>query len=225
MLHKWRFLTGSLPELKRVWRAYGIAAAVVNGAIDHTPATYVIDPTGVESRLYHDPDGVLERRVSSATSSRRASAALLPGHPRLRGTAASLAATEPPRSRPARDAAAGRRRQRSPRPRLGGAPRPVLRHVGVGDRRTSPPTSSRSTSTRGSRRARASAAARRGRRGRVEASPQALPTSCAVCRTASRIPSRSTPRGRSQTGTACRTRPGSSSSPAAGGSSSTRISP
>ena len=39
MLHKWRFLTGSLPELKRVWRAYGIEAAVVNGTIDHTPAT------------------------------------------------------------------------------------------------------------------------------------------------------------------------------------------
>ncbi|HET7354043.1 MAG TPA: SCO family protein, partial [Gaiellaceae bacterium] len=51
MLHKWRFLTGTLPELKRVWRAYGIAAAVVNGSIDHTPATYVIDSRGRFSRL------------------------------------------------------------------------------------------------------------------------------------------------------------------------------
>src|SRR6476646_5991543 len=55
MLHKWRFLTGSLAELKRVWRAYYIAAAVVNGSIDHTPATYLIDPNGRESWLYETP--------------------------------------------------------------------------------------------------------------------------------------------------------------------------
>ena len=55
MLHKWRFLTGSLAELKRVWRAYYIAAAVVNGSIDHTPATYLIDPDGRESWLYETP--------------------------------------------------------------------------------------------------------------------------------------------------------------------------
>src|SRR5438552_3691616 len=52
MLHKWRFLTGSLPELRRVWRAYGIEAAVVNGTVDHTPATFVLGPDGRESRLY-----------------------------------------------------------------------------------------------------------------------------------------------------------------------------
>ena len=73
MMHKWRFLTGSLPELKRVWRAYGIEAAVVKGTIDHTPATYVIDPHGRESRLFLTADGLLERRTSSGTSSRRAS--------------------------------------------------------------------------------------------------------------------------------------------------------
>jgi cytochrome oxidase Cu insertion factor (SCO1/SenC/PrrC family) len=84
MLHQWRFLTGSLRELKRVWRSYYIEAAVVNGAIDHTPATYVIGPTGRESRLY---------QTSMAYSSvsqlgyelARSIAALLPGHPRLRG--------------------------------------------------------------------------------------------------------------------------------------------
>ena len=52
MLHKWLFLTGSLPQLKRVWNAYGIGAAVVQGAIDHTPATFVIDPQGRETRLF-----------------------------------------------------------------------------------------------------------------------------------------------------------------------------
>ncbi len=132
MLHKWRFLTGSLPELRRVWRSYYIAAAVVNGAIDHTPATYVIGPTGVESRLYqtqmaYSSVNQLGYELAQSIS------ALLPEHPRLRGKPASLDRTSPPRSRPAGDAAGGRRPQRSPRPRLGGAPRPVLRHVGVGD--------------------------------------------------------------------------------------------
>src|SRR5580765_247891 len=85
MLHKWRFLTGSLPELKRVWRAYGIEAAVVKGTIDHTPATYVIDPHGRESRLF-----VTQMAYSSVNQLgyeiAQSTAALLPGHPRLHGT-------------------------------------------------------------------------------------------------------------------------------------------
>jgi cytochrome oxidase Cu insertion factor (SCO1/SenC/PrrC family) len=85
MLHKWRFLTGSLPELRRVWRAYGIEAAVVNGSIDHTPATYVIGPDGRESRLYQTVmaySSVNQLGYELAQSI----AALLPGHPRLHGT-------------------------------------------------------------------------------------------------------------------------------------------
>lgn len=80
MMHKWRFLTGSLPELKRVWRAYNVAAAVVNGTIDHTPATFVIDTHGRESRLYLTPmaysgTGQLGYEIAQSI------AALLPGHP------------------------------------------------------------------------------------------------------------------------------------------------
>ena len=85
MLHKWRFLTGSLSELKRVWRAYGIEAAVVNGTIDHTPATYVIDPDGRESRLF-----LTQMAYSSVNQLgyeiAQSIAALLPDHPRLHGT-------------------------------------------------------------------------------------------------------------------------------------------
>jgi cytochrome oxidase Cu insertion factor (SCO1/SenC/PrrC family) len=90
MLHKWRFLTGSLPELKRVWRSYYIDTAVVNGTIDHTPATYVIGPTGVESRLYQTAmaySSVNQLGFELAQSI----SALLPGHPQLHG-ATSLAA-------------------------------------------------------------------------------------------------------------------------------------
>jgi len=84
MTHEWHFLTGSLPELKRVWRAYGIEAAVVQGAIDHTPATYVIDPRGRFSRLYmtqmaYSSVGQLGAELAQSI------AALLPGHPRVHG--------------------------------------------------------------------------------------------------------------------------------------------
>jgi cytochrome oxidase Cu insertion factor (SCO1/SenC/PrrC family) len=83
MLHKWRFLTGSLPELKRVWRAYNVAAAVLNGEIDHTPATYVIDSRDRFSRLY-----MTQMAYSSVDQLgyelAQSIAALLPGHPRVR---------------------------------------------------------------------------------------------------------------------------------------------
>jgi len=85
MMHKWRFLTGSLPELKRVWHAYGIEATVVKGLIDHTPATYVIDSRGRFSRLY-----LTQMAYSSVDQlgyeMAQSLAALLPGHPHLHGT-------------------------------------------------------------------------------------------------------------------------------------------
>jgi protein SCO1/2 len=90
MLHKWLFLTGSLRQLKRVWKEYGIDAAVFHGAIDHTPATYVIDERGRESRLF-----MTEMAYSSvpqlAEELARSAAAVLPGHPQVRDTT-SLAA-------------------------------------------------------------------------------------------------------------------------------------
>ncbi len=52
MTYQWRFLTGALPRLKRVWKEYGIEARVAHGQIDHTPALYVIDTRGHLSRLY-----------------------------------------------------------------------------------------------------------------------------------------------------------------------------
>jgi cytochrome oxidase Cu insertion factor (SCO1/SenC/PrrC family) len=89
MLGKWHFLNGSLPRLTRVWNAYGIAAAVVHGAIDHTPATFVIDPQGRETRLF-----ISAMSYSSvpqlAEVMARGIAADLPGHPTVRD-ATSLA--------------------------------------------------------------------------------------------------------------------------------------
>ena len=85
MMREWRFLTGSLPELKRVWRAYRIEAAVVGGSVDHTPATFVIGPNGRESRLYETAmaySSVNQLGYEIAQSI----AALLPGHPYVHGT-------------------------------------------------------------------------------------------------------------------------------------------
>ncbi len=80
MLHQWRFLTGSLPQLQRVWKAYAIYTAVIKGTIDHTPATYVIDPQGRETRLF-----ISAMSYSSvpqlAEVLARGIAADLPGHP------------------------------------------------------------------------------------------------------------------------------------------------
>ena len=83
MMRKWRFLTGSLPQMKRVWSSYGILAAAVQGTIDHTPATYIIDPQGRETRLF-----ITLMSYSSvpqlAQVLARAMAAALPGHPQVR---------------------------------------------------------------------------------------------------------------------------------------------
>jgi cytochrome oxidase Cu insertion factor (SCO1/SenC/PrrC family) len=83
MMLQWHFLTGPLPELKRVWRAYGIEAAIVHGQVDHSPAMYVIDQRGRLVRLYwtkmayagvEQQAEVLAQEISS----------LLPGHPSVR---------------------------------------------------------------------------------------------------------------------------------------------
>ncbi len=83
MTHQWDFLTGSLPELKRVWHGYGIQAQLLHGQIDHTPALYVIDRRGRLSRLY-----MTQMAYSSvdqlAQELAQSAAALLPGHPTVR---------------------------------------------------------------------------------------------------------------------------------------------
>jgi cytochrome oxidase Cu insertion factor (SCO1/SenC/PrrC family) len=85
MLHQWRFLTGSLPGLRRVWRNYGIAAAVENGTVDHTPATFVIAPNGRESRLYETAMAYSSVNALGYELA-QSIAALIPGRPHLHGT-------------------------------------------------------------------------------------------------------------------------------------------
>lgn len=83
MLHDWHFLTGSLPQLKRVWKQYAVEAAVEAGQITHTPALFVIDPRGRKARVYitqmsYASIGQLGQLLASEASK------LLPDHPAVR---------------------------------------------------------------------------------------------------------------------------------------------
>jgi cytochrome oxidase Cu insertion factor (SCO1/SenC/PrrC family)/thiol-disulfide isomerase/thioredoxin len=80
MLHAWQFLTGSLPELQRVWRAYGVQAAVERGEVSHTPALFVIGPGGRLSRLYMTQQSYAAVGQLGQLLAQQASR-LLPGHP------------------------------------------------------------------------------------------------------------------------------------------------
>jgi len=80
MLHQWQFLTGSLPALKRVWRAYHIEAQVVGGQVDHTPAVYVIDSRGHLAEIYQTQMAYASVTQQAQILAREA-AKLLPSHP------------------------------------------------------------------------------------------------------------------------------------------------
>jgi cytochrome oxidase Cu insertion factor (SCO1/SenC/PrrC family)/thiol-disulfide isomerase/thioredoxin len=82
MQHAWHFLTGSRPELARVWKQYGVEAAIERGQITHTPALFVIDPRGREARIYitqmsYSAIGQLGQLLAQEAS------ILLPSHPRV----------------------------------------------------------------------------------------------------------------------------------------------
>ena len=49
---RWRFLTGSLPELERVWRSYHVYVAAIHNDIDHEPIVILIDGRGRERTIY-----------------------------------------------------------------------------------------------------------------------------------------------------------------------------
>lgn len=78
--NRWLFLTAPLPRLQAVWRAYGVDVQILKGNIDHTPAVYVIDPQGRESRLFLTSADYGVTGLEAGTLA-QAIAAVLPGHP------------------------------------------------------------------------------------------------------------------------------------------------
>jgi cytochrome oxidase Cu insertion factor (SCO1/SenC/PrrC family)/thiol-disulfide isomerase/thioredoxin len=82
MLHAWDFLTGTLPQLERVWKAYSVGVSISQRTVDHTPAVFVIDPRGRLAELYvtqqsYAAVGQLGQLWANESSK------LLPGHPRV----------------------------------------------------------------------------------------------------------------------------------------------
>jgi hypothetical protein len=82
MLNQWDFLTGPAAQLKKVWSSYHIAVQVEQGAIDHTPALFVIDQQGRLQKVY-----LTQMAYSGVGQSAQVIAlevaSLLPGHPKL----------------------------------------------------------------------------------------------------------------------------------------------
>ena len=83
MLHQWHFLTGPLPELRQIWKAYKIDVAIQQGQIDHTPALFVIGPDGRLARLYLTQQSYAAVQQLGQILAQEASR-LLPNHPRVR---------------------------------------------------------------------------------------------------------------------------------------------
>ncbi|HEY6787794.1 MAG TPA: redoxin domain-containing protein [Trebonia sp.] len=93
LVNQWDFLTGPAAQLKKVWAGYHIEVEVDQGAIDHTPALFVIDQQGRLQKVYltqmaYSSVGQDAQVVAEEISS------LLPSHPKL-ASLQSLAAISP----------------------------------------------------------------------------------------------------------------------------------
>lgn len=82
MLHQWRFLTGSLKQLQRVWTAYAVEADIEHGLIAHTPALFLITPQGREAKVYITQQSYASIGQFGQVLAQEASS-LLPGRPRV----------------------------------------------------------------------------------------------------------------------------------------------
>jgi len=68
-LPNWRYLTGTLPELRRVWQQYSVAAEITpaGGMIGHSDVAYVIDAAGRTRRELNFDPGPVDGPISAAT--------------------------------------------------------------------------------------------------------------------------------------------------------------
>jgi cytochrome oxidase Cu insertion factor (SCO1/SenC/PrrC family) len=82
LVNQWDFLTGTLPELKAVWKHYNIYVQIVKDQVDHTPALFIIDTRGREQKVYLTTMAYASITQAAQLMADEA-ASLLPGHPRL----------------------------------------------------------------------------------------------------------------------------------------------
>jgi cytochrome oxidase Cu insertion factor (SCO1/SenC/PrrC family)/thiol-disulfide isomerase/thioredoxin len=109
MVHAWDFLTGSLPQLRKVWHNYSIGVEISHNLVDHDPAIYVISPQGQIAKLYltqqsYAAVGQLAQLLAVEASS------LLPGHPQVHShlTYSHITGTNPTKSTSIPRAAGGK---------------------------------------------------------------------------------------------------------------------
>ena len=69
-LSNWLFLTGTLPELRQVWRSYGISVIYLPGGamIGHSEYAFVIDPEGHTRDLLDTDPGPASGATESSFS-------------------------------------------------------------------------------------------------------------------------------------------------------------
>jgi cytochrome oxidase Cu insertion factor (SCO1/SenC/PrrC family) len=82
MVNQWDFLTGTLPQLKAVWKDYNVYVQIEKGAVDHTPALFIIDTRGREQKVYLTTMAYATIGQAAQVMAQEA-ASLLPGHPQL----------------------------------------------------------------------------------------------------------------------------------------------
>jgi cytochrome oxidase Cu insertion factor (SCO1/SenC/PrrC family) len=80
MTYQWRYLTGSLAQLRSVWKAYSVGVTISQSQTDHEPAIFVINQQGKLAKLYltqlaYSAVGQLGQLLANEVSS------LLPSHP------------------------------------------------------------------------------------------------------------------------------------------------
>jgi protein SCO1/2 len=80
MTYEWQYLTGSIAQLRSVWKAYSVGVTINQATVDHEPAIFVISPQGKLERLYltqmsYSSVPQLGQLLASEVAS------LLPGHP------------------------------------------------------------------------------------------------------------------------------------------------
>ena len=85
MVNQWDFLTGTLSELKAVWKRYDIYVQITKGQVDHTPALYIIDSRGREQTIYLTTMAYASITQAAQVMAQEV-ARLLPGHPKLAST-------------------------------------------------------------------------------------------------------------------------------------------
>jgi hypothetical protein len=82
MTYQWRYLTGSLPQLESVWKAYSVGVTISQNQIDHEPAIFIISPQGKLVKLYLTQQAYAAIPQLAQLLATEASG-LLPSHPKV----------------------------------------------------------------------------------------------------------------------------------------------